>query len=137
MPSLWPSQQMISPEFADVLDVSKLVWQQSAGAFDPRLGPWWTSGALALCPDDVVPADDQIAQALALQVTSTYAYDMQMISKSALCALILSAVAKGYAVDQVADLLEMLALPDYLVEVGGEMRLGGFNPQRAALAHCG
>jgi len=41
----------------------------------------------------------------------------------------LSAVAKGYAVDLVADLLEMLALPDYLVEVGGEMRLGGSNTQ--------
>ena len=28
-----------------------------------------------------------------------------------------------------ADLLEMLALPDYLVEVGGEMRVSGLNPK--------
>jgi thiamine biosynthesis lipoprotein len=51
------------------------------------------------------------------------------ISKTSPVRLDLSAVAKGYAVDLVADLLEMLALPDYLVEVGGEMRLGGSNSQ--------
>ena len=38
-------------------------------------------------------------------------------------------MAKGYAVDLVADLLEMNALPDYLIEVGGETRVSGLNPQ--------
>jgi len=32
-------------------------------------------------------------------------------------------------VDLVADRLEMLALPDYLVEVGGEVRVSGSNPE--------
>ena len=31
--------------------------------------------------------------------------------------------------DLVADLLEMNALPDYLVEVGGETRVSGLNPE--------
>ena len=44
----------------------------------------------------------------------------------------MSAVAKGYAVDRVADLLEMLALPDYLVEIGGEIRVSGFNADGVA-----
>jgi thiamine biosynthesis lipoprotein len=44
----------------------------------------------------------------------------------------LSAVAKGYAVDLVADHLEMLALPDYLVEIGGEIRVSGFNAEGVA-----
>jgi thiamine biosynthesis lipoprotein len=121
--------QMISPQFADVLDVSKLVWEQSAGAFDPTVGPLvdlWGFGPVPT--DDVVPADEQIAQALENTGYQHLDMDMQMISKSSPIRLDLSAVAKGYAVDQVADLLEMLALPDYLVEIGGEMRLGGFNP---------
>ena len=54
---------------------------------------------------------------------------MQIDQQTSPIRLDLSAVAKGYAVDQVADLLEMLALPDYLVEVGGEMRLSGCNPK--------
>ncbi|XOV81103.1 MAG: FAD:protein FMN transferase [Aestuariibacter sp.] len=37
----------------------------------------------------------------------------------------LSTVAKGYGVDQVALLLEQQGLADYLVEIGGEMRVAG------------
>ena len=39
----------------------------------------------------------------------------------------LSAFAKGHAVDEVAELLEARALADYLVEIGGEMRMRGTN----------
>jgi thiamine biosynthesis lipoprotein len=39
----------------------------------------------------------------------------------------LSAFAKGHAVDKVADLLDTRALQDYLVEIGGELRLRGIN----------
>ncbi|NQZ23860.1 MAG: FAD:protein FMN transferase [Colwellia sp.] len=37
----------------------------------------------------------------------------------------LSTLAKGYAVDRVADFLEEQEIEDYLVEIGGEMRLKG------------
>ena len=39
----------------------------------------------------------------------------------------LSAFAKGYAVDEVASLLEARAVENYLVEIGGELRLNGKN----------
>lgn len=39
----------------------------------------------------------------------------------------LSAYAKGYAVDRVADLLDERGLVNYLVEVGGELRMRGSN----------
>ena len=39
----------------------------------------------------------------------------------------LSAIAKGYAVDQVAELLEAQGIDNYLVEVGGEVRGRGHN----------
>jgi thiamine biosynthesis lipoprotein len=39
----------------------------------------------------------------------------------------LSAIAKGYAVDQVALLLEKQGIQDYMVEIGGEIRLKGKN----------
>ena len=39
----------------------------------------------------------------------------------------MSAFGKGYAADRVADGLEDAGIGDYLVEVGGEMRVAGHN----------
>ncbi len=41
----------------------------------------------------------------------------------------LSGIAKGYGVDQVASLLERLGIMDYMVEIGGEIRVKGKNNQ--------
>lgn len=41
----------------------------------------------------------------------------------------LSALAKGYAVDQVAERLQAEGFDSYLVEVGGEVRAGGRSPR--------
>ena len=41
----------------------------------------------------------------------------------------LSGIAKGYAVDSVAALLEQAALHDYMVEIGGEIRARGMNDE--------
>ena len=39
----------------------------------------------------------------------------------------LSAIAKGFAVDQVAEYLEGLGVKNYMVEIGGELRIKGYN----------
>jgi thiamine biosynthesis lipoprotein len=79
--------------------------------------------------DNVVPSDEQINTALTEIGYQHVRLADDRLSKTQPLRLDLSAVAKGYAVDQIADMLEMLALPDYLVEVGGEMRLSGSNPK--------
>ena len=43
----------------------------------------------------------------------------------------LSAIAKGYAVDQAADALGAMGFENYLVELGGEIRTAGRNEQSA------
>jgi thiamine biosynthesis lipoprotein len=126
-------QQAISAEFSQVLDVSRDVWAQSSGAFDPTVGPLidlWGFGPVPA--KDTLPSDQAIALALQGVGFEHVQQSAQTISKRHPVRLDLSAVAKGYAVDLVADLLEMLALPDYLVEVGGEIRLGGSNPEGEA-----
>jgi thiamine biosynthesis lipoprotein len=123
------SQQSISAEFAEVLAVSKMVWEQSGGALDPTVGPLvdlWGFGPVAT--DNRIPDDQELAKALAETGFQYVQVSDQVLSKTKPVGLDLSAVAKGYGVDQVAQLLEMLALPDYLVEVGGEMRVSGVNP---------
>jgi thiamine biosynthesis lipoprotein len=41
----------------------------------------------------------------------------------------LSAIAKGYGVDAIALWLESLGTKDYLLEIGGEMRVAGLSPR--------
>ena len=43
-----------------------------------------------------------------------------------------SSIAKGYAVDRIAEILEQNGITSYLVEVGGEMRLSGNKPDGKA-----
>ena len=118
----------ISQEFFEVVKISRKIWQLSSGAFDPTIGPLvdlWGFG-----PDgrhDSIPSSKTIER-----IKEKIGFDAvilvgQTLSKHKPVELDLSAVAKGYAVDRVADLLEMLALPDYLVEIGGEIRVSGFN----------
>ena len=121
----------VSEGLWEVLAISKTIWQQSDGSFDPTIGPavdLWGFGPVQTY--DRVPSEEEIAQTL---LGTGYQHllmsDDRTISKDLPIRLDLSAVAKGYAVDQVADLLESLALPDYLVEIGGEMRVSGLNPE--------
>ena len=123
------NSQRISVDFAQVLAVSKTVWQGSGGAFDPTVGPLVDLWGFGPKTASVVPEQAQIDAAKAELGFQYLMLNNNELSKTKPVRVDLSAVAKGYAVDLVADLLEMLALPDYLVEVGGEMRLSGSNPE--------
>ena len=123
----------ISQEFAEVVKISRQIWQLSNGAFDPTIGPLvdlWGFGPGER--HDSIPLPETIAQTKAKVGFDAVVLLEQTLSKTKPVALDLSAVAKGYAVDRVADLLEMLALPDYLVEIGGEIRVSGFNADAVA-----
>ena len=96
-------QQTISNEFAQVLSVSQQVWQQTNGAFDPTVGPLvdlWGFGPVPT--DDVVPDDSLIQLALENVGFGSVVLDASTLIKTKSLSLDLSAVAKGYAVDQVA-----------------------------------
>ena len=125
---------VISDDFDRVLQIVRKVWQNSGGTLDPTIGPLvdiWGFGPIFT--GDIVPSDSAIQKSLAGigfdAVNRTVDNQQVLMSKSRPLRLDLSAVAKGYAVDLVADLLEMNALPDYLVEVGGETRISGLNPE--------
>ncbi|MFB0990539.1 MAG: FAD:protein FMN transferase, partial [Porticoccaceae bacterium] len=122
----------VSSEFLEVLTIAQSVWSNSGGALDPSVGPLVDLWGFGPSPsEDQIPSEEQITAALASVGFDAVMIDAneQKIIKTRPVAIDLSAVAKGYAVDLVADLLEMNALPDYLVEVGGETRVSGLNPE--------
>jgi thiamine biosynthesis lipoprotein len=124
----------VSAELCAVVDLSLLISRRTNGSFDVTVGPLvllWGFG-----PDSdrsAPPAEEQIAEA-----RSSVGYEKLETdcSKPALRKALpgvttdLSAFAKGYAVDRVADLLDDEGLTDYLVEIGGELRARGHNAGR-------
>ena len=118
----------LSEELMQLLSLARELHQQSDGAFDITIGPLvnlWGFG-----PDgkpESTPPRMFIDAARERVGIDKFELDPAngRIRKSADIYLDLSAVAKGYAVDAVGDLLRARGVANYLVEIGGEIRVGG------------
>ena len=128
-----------SEDMRQVLAISKTVHQLTGGAFEITLGPlinlwgFGPGGINATSGNEVkIPTDDEIQQLLRQIGTDAIILDDFGLAKSRPLSIDLSAVAKGYAVDQLARLLESRQVPNYMVEVGGELRVKGTNAQGQA-----
>jgi FAD:protein FMN transferase len=123
----------VSAEFATVTDLA-LTWaERSGGAFEPTLDPLielWGFGAAGL-PADRQPPDEAAISNVLQRVGYTYirvpdAFHIQKLRPDV--QLNLNAHAKGYAVDRVADLLLEAGASNIYVEIGGDLRVAGTNP---------
>ncbi|MGY5450280.1 FAD:protein FMN transferase [Agarivorans sp. MS3-6] len=119
----------ISDNLALVIEASLLLSEDSGGAFDVTVGPLvnlWGFGPEGR--PEQRPSDQELAEAKA-----KIGYQHLSLSNGNLSKelpelyLDLSAIAKGHGVDRVADLLEAEGLHNYMVDIGGELRLKGHN----------
>ena len=115
----------VGADLAAVLELSARVARESEGAFNVasgRLIDVWGFGAQ---PVSGVP-DAALIETLrpALEPFSTS--KERLAARDADVSLNLSAVAKGYGVDQAAEALEKRCA-SYMVDVGGEVRVAGRN----------
>ena len=122
----------VSPGFGSVLAAALDIGTASDGALDITVGPLvdlWGFGAAG----DIVtpPSSEAIASAQGRVGQESLVFDPKALTLTKLMpvALDVSSLAKGYAVDKVAQWLTARGINDYLVEVGGEMRLAGLSPR--------
>lgn len=123
----------VSSELMSVLRMSQEIFDLSSGAFDVTVGPLvnlWGFGADG-------PAAGVPPAAVIEQMVSAVGYDKVELGDAALSRpaglqIDLSAIAKGYAVDQLARLLEDAGALRYMVEIGGEVRARGLNSRATA-----
>lgn len=117
----------ISDELKTVLLEAKRLGGMTDGALDVTVGPLvnlWGFG-----PDKRVthaPTQEAISERLVKTGIDLFTVSGSSISKHEPSLYIdLSSIGKGYGVDRLAELLERNGIHNYLVEVGGELRVSG------------
>ena len=120
----------LSADFAEVFALARQVSEASGGAYDVTVGPLVDLWGFGPQMGDEVPAAAAIAAAKAQVGEARLEFDagQPALRKPAPMALDFSSIAKGYAVDRVAEWLQSQGMVDYLVEIGGEIRVSGINP---------
>ncbi len=118
----------ISPDTMAVIELSKRIHELSDGSFDVTVGPLVNLWGFGPDPSSrEVPSDQALAEARARVGFDLLSIGEGAVRKEAAVYVDLSAIAKGYGVDRVADILEARGFRNYLVEIGGELRARGVN----------
>ena len=118
----------LDPQLFDVIELSLRIASMSEGAYDPTIAPLvnlWGFGPTAKPEKIPSAADIQLLQKQVGFTALELDNNSKQIFKHAQRQIDLSSIAKGFGVDQVAELLEQAGIQRYLVEIGGEMRLRG------------
>ena len=123
----------VSDELGTVINYALVVSEQSHGAFDISIAPAvdaWGFGPTeaVLAKQSSEPSADTLREVLqhsGYKKLESRHSPQAIRKKDPLLRLDLSAIAKGYAVDQLAYLLEDRGLQNYLIEIGGEIRAAG------------
>lgn len=120
---------VIDGMFADVYKASLKINEASDGMFDPTISPLITAWGFG--PGHEISADtaaiDSILKFTGIKKTrlegDRFFKDDKRIQFN------FSAIAKGYGCDMVAKMLRRNGIDNYLVEIGGELAIGGKSPR--------
>nr|WP_216610122.1 MULTISPECIES: FAD:protein FMN transferase [Vibrio] len=119
----------VSPQTATVVKEAIRLNGLTLGALDVTVGPLvnlWGFGPEAR--PEVVPTDEELAARKANTGIQHLTVEGNLLTKDIPNLYVdLSTIAKGWGVDVVADYIQSQGIQNYMVEVGGEMRLKGVN----------
>jgi len=122
----------VSKETAHVVAFALQVAEDTGGAFDPTVGPAVNLWGFGPGKDRVLPPPE--AELAVVRLRIGYAKLSVRTNPSALrksqsdLLVDLSAIAKGFAVDEISALLDELGFASSMVEIGGEVRTRGNKP---------
>ncbi len=116
--------------FKKVFNTSKQIYTETNGYFDPTIG-------IVVNAWDFGP-EGKIAQLDSLKIDSLMQFvgldkvklTNKIITKPKGTFIDFNAIAKGYAVDVVAEFLKTKGVTNFLVEIGGEIRVSGKNVEK-------
>lgn len=118
--------------FVEVFNTSKSIYLETEGVFDPTIGNVvnaWNFGAETnkfLTDSTTIDSLMQFVGFNKIKLTNN------TISKPVSTYLEFNAIAKGYGVDVIGEFLESKKITNYLVEIGGEIRVKGKNIEKGS-----
>lgn len=120
-------QHTISEDFRVVLSEALEIAELTQGAFDPTIGPVVNAWGFGPQGKIVRQPTEEALNALRKRVGYTKVELVGNVLSKTVDGLYLdlSAIAKGFAVDKVADTLAAQGVEDYLINIGGELRGAG------------
>lgn len=130
--SLINTNQDVAPNkmFLDVFRLSQQISKDTDGAFDitvaPLVNAWGFGFSHGQAPDR--KSIDSLRAFVGYQKVSYNG--LRIVKQDQRTMLDCSAIAKGYGVDVVAQMLAAKGVENYMVEIGGEVITRGLNPDR-------
>lgn len=121
--------------FFDNYQAARVAWQRTREAFDPTIMPLVNYWGFGYTPHEAVEKVDSLMVDSLLQyvgfekVTVADQAGFAVLKKTSPgVQLDFGGTGQGYGIDVVAELLELQGVKDYLVDIGGECRARGKNP---------
>lgn len=118
----------LSEDFNRVLEFSMKVAKKTEGIFDPTIGPLVNLWGFGPSGKRKVPSEQAIEETKRRVGFQKVAHDtkqMKVMFVEEGMQLDLSASAKGFGVDKIAEFLNQRRIENYMVEIGGEVRTRG------------
>ncbi len=116
-----------------VVEEARRIRDLTEGAFDPTIGPLvnlWGFGPLG--GSHKVPSARQVSKTVGVVgMDGLHLKDGSCWKTTADLAIDLNGIAKGFAVDRLATMLDALEVPGYLIDIGGELRAKGQKPDKS------
>ncbi len=112
-----------------ILVAAKRIHVATDGAFDPTLGPLitaWGFGKGHEATADTAHIDSLMHY---VGLDKVHISGMRIIKDNPAIEMNLSAIAKGYGCDAVAEMLRRNGVQNYMIEIGGEIAVGGKSPR--------
>ena len=120
----------LDDHFKNVFSFSKKIYEITGGRFDPSIGllvNYWGFGPEKYIPDSKINPIDQFTYLLSKTGFNRFEIIDNKLSRPMDSYIDFNAIAKGYAVDEVAEFLKNKQIDNFLVEIGGEINSSGIN----------
>ena len=123
-------QPVLNDAFIEVFQLALNVWRQTQGAFDITVAPLvdaWGFGRKQRTNDTLqTPPDiDNLLRHVGSDKIKLQGH--RLIRMDSLVQLDFSAIAKGYACDALAAMMQRHHVDNYMIEIGGEVACRGYN----------
>lgn len=129
----------VSAEVSELIDIARQVYERSQGCYDLTVKPIFDLWGFSKHENRVPSQDeiDNVLQHVGMPRIEVDRSNSRIRKLDPEVKIDLSSIAQGYTVATTANLLESQGIQNYLVEIGGEIKVKGYNakgnPWRVAI----